>query len=222
MIGGILAVVALVLIVVAMFTMPWYNVHTERTIQDQTMETDMDYHTDHLEVSSSESDETEEIDYDNESIPDDSEVVNTFETTEMMGFGGIVGALLAMIGAFAVAAAKLNQKIGAVLVVIGLVIAMAAPLYLMMQLPGAFDEDEEHSDDKGPHESFFGSKSEEDYEESWGPTTGWYMALVSGILLIVSLVLVALSSPVTMDSEEETLAEEPYEEPAPEQEEENW
>ncbi len=191
MIGGILAVIALILLVVAMFAMPWYNISGETNDGDQY---DEDYYLDKVELKGP--DDSDSTDYDDETVDKDNKIVSAFELTEIFGYIGLVGTILGIIGAFTVGFDILPKKIGAFLVIIGLVIAVIAPVYLMISLPGAFDEEGGYlvSEDKGPSKSFFGSKSTDTMDYSWGGGLGWYMSIGSVIALLISVIFIFESS----------------------------
>jgi len=200
MIGGILAVIALILLVVAMFAMPWYNISGETNDGDQY---DEDYHLDKVELKGP--DDSDSTDYDDETVDKDNKIVSAFELTEIFGYIGLVGTILGIIGAFTVGFDILPKKIGALLVIIGLVIAVIAPVYLMISLPGAFDEEGGYlvSENKGPSKSFFGSKSTDTMDYSWGGAMGWYMSIGSVIALLISVIFVFESSSAYGSSQQE-------------------
>lgn len=90
-------------------------------------------------------------------------------------------------------------KIGAALLVVGFILMIVAPLFMMISYPDAYlddvydgDTDNLPEDQDTPADSFFGSEEENGDEMSWGPGMGWYLSFVGSILLLISLILVAL------------------------------
>jgi len=122
-----------------------------------------------------------------------------------VGTGASVLSLL-FIGMAVGSDSKKHAKIGSVLLVIGLIFAIVAPLYFMISWPDAilgdgYEGDEDNipeGRDDTPAESFFGSDDtesgelifREEVEASWGGGIGWFMSLIGGILLLISLILV--------------------------------
>ncbi len=200
--GGILAVIALVVLVISLFSLPWYNLSSETTGSSYTSyeyQSDQNYYLDHVKIRSTTSGrvDTENINYEDEAVPEDNAVVTTFQNTRLIGIVGIIANLLAVIGAFAVAAGRLSGKIGAIFIVIAIIVVIIAPIYLMIQLPTAFRD--EYDDNyptvyEGPHQSFFGSKNENDYRYSWGGSSGWFLSVVSAVILVAASVLVSKTS----------------------------
>lgn len=193
LIGILLAVVSLVLMGISLAT-PWYHQSVELTLLGTTTESDTKYYLNHVECEID--GETESTDYDD---LEDNKVVDTFHTTQTMAILGVVGTILALLGVALVAMKKLGKKIAIILVLVGLILAIIAPLYLMATLPGAFKEAGEIAGEKGPHKSFSGSSKEGgeegEYKNSWGPATAWYLALVAALLLIIPLILLLIYKP---------------------------
>lgn len=133
-------------------------------------------------------------DYDEER---DENVMSTLNFTMIFVIIAMIGSILGIIAAFLVGTGKIDNKIGAGLAVIGILFAFITPMYLMVQLPGAIEEDSrlEDSEEDGPWNSFFGSTTEvrDDVEFSWGPSIAWYLTLIAGIMNIGGLALVSTS-----------------------------
>lgn len=207
MIGAVLAIVALILLSLT-FVTAWYSVTFE--VGDEDMTNDF-YFTE------TESDgETEEYE-------DDSDVGDTFSNTRILVVVAIIGTILGIIGALMVAMEKMSPKIGAILVLIGFIFALIAPVYLMVELPNAMEEDE--TGVEGMQEDFFGSEETDFGDISWGGTTAWFMAIVAGILNIVAmgLVITTKEGPEPVQRQQPPQEQPPQgweEEPEPEYEEE--
>ncbi|MEF8873776.1 MAG: hypothetical protein V5A88_03785 [Candidatus Thermoplasmatota archaeon] len=182
-IGAGLAVAAIVVLVFT-FSTPWFNFSAEGTSENGTsVDTEMDFYLNEVEVT--QNGETNTYDYEEEGL---NEVGSTFRITELFIMIAVGGSVLGAIGAVLAGIGILDPKIGAGLVIIGIVFSLLAPLYLWLDLPGSFDEDMEW-DKIGPHQGplyFIGGGSVGDEYRTWGPSIGWFLALVAGILNIIS------------------------------------
>ena len=198
----ILVLVALIMVGIS-FVMPWYSLTAEISSTVVSSSMDTDYYLDHAEMEAM--GETQTIDY--EDTEGDSKALDVFNTTKLMVILGIVGCIIGLIGAAMVMVGKMSNKLGTILVLIALILTVLAPIYMMFALPAAFDEDMGDTGGEGAAsgmgESFFGSeKSETDLgsagsmttEYTWGGGTGWIMAFIAFILLIVALIMVVKST----------------------------
>lgn len=216
MIGTILGIVAVILLVLSL-TMPWWTMNEEKPRgynEEGTYETTTRVSPEALPQYSSSEDETS----------------NTTETTNMTSWMATIGTIATTISVvligMAVPAEKNNlKKIGVVLMIVGIIFALVAPIYMMTSFPDAIKDDQftdsqqEVPDHDHPAKSFFGSYSEDgsDAEQDWGGGMGWFMSLIAGVLLIVSLILVVIGSSKPTGAQQGTYGEGRYEEPAPEQ-----
>lgn len=84
------------------------------------------------------------------------------------------------------------MKIASVLLLIGLILAIVAPIYLMISRPNAVSEVGHTGFGGNEEESFFGRHSPDNgyHEYRWGGGIGWFMSLGAGILLLISLILI--------------------------------
>ncbi|MFW5946506.1 MAG: hypothetical protein ACOCSJ_00715 [Candidatus Natronoplasma sp.] len=194
-IGGIIAVIAVLILVISL-GMPWYTF----TEEDEDGETGTQRRSlDILPIySHSERDISE----------NQTTTMSITSAMATVGTGASVLSLL-FIGIAIGSDNKKHAKIGAVLMVIGLIFAIIAPIYMMISYPDAIlgdqyegDEDNLPEDQDTPAESFFGSETSEGWEgqeveESWGGGLGWFMSLIGGIILVISLILVALGAKST-------------------------
>ncbi|MEF8874716.1 MAG: hypothetical protein V5A88_08640 [Candidatus Thermoplasmatota archaeon] len=199
MIGTIVAIVAVILLAVT-FVTPWYNVSMESSGDGGGGEFSSDMYFTEVETTTNGNTETEDYE-------DGSEFESVMNLTRIFTVVAVIGSVIGLMGALLVGLGKLDKKIGAFLAIIGVIFAFVAPLYMMVDLPNAFDEEAGSVyGDEGPHESFFGSSTEEEMgteiETSWGPSVAWYLALVAGVLNIIVLVLVFLSSPASASQPE--------------------
>lgn len=158
---------------------------------------------------------------------------NLYGAIEGLLIGGgilaILGAILAFVGTGT--RSKLMTP-ALILVVLGLVLGFAAAGYLAADSVSAYKADSHGlpSNGTGPFASFSGSCSEGtsgcfggfggggNGTATWGPTTGWYLAWVGGVILLISVVLIwrgrsamgsAAPSPAPMATDASTPPEAP-------------
>lgn len=200
LVGTILVFIALIMVGLSL-VVPWY--YSEVTISGfgNIEGINIDYYLDHAYAELP--GDSEELSYDNETAKDYN-WVQTFKTTQILAFLGIIGCFMGLIGAAMVMSEKLNSKAGAVLVLLAVILSLIAPLYLMFTLPNAIDKDAEEegaiSFQEDMRKDFFGSGKEElmgiSMEASWGGSTGWFLTIFAAIICIIALILVAISKPV--------------------------
>lgn len=183
MIGAGIAVIAIVLLIFTL-SAPWFHFNSEGTTEEgENIDTETDFYLNEVEVTNNS--ETHTYDYEEEGL---DEVGSTFRITEIFIMIAVLGSVLGAIGAVLAGIGILDPKIGAGLVIIGIVFSLLAPLYLWLDLPGSFDEDMEW-EKIGPHQGplyFIGGGSVGDEYRTWGPSIGWFLALAAGILNIIS------------------------------------
>ncbi len=201
LVGMILVLVALIMIGISL-AMPWYSAELTVKGYGEPDTTSLDYYFDHRDINWM--NKTTSYSYDEEGIQNLT-FVSTFETTQMLVYLGLLGCVIGIIGASIVMQGKMNQKIGALLILVAVIFSLIAPLYLMSSLPGAFNEDfgddESFPDNMGT--DFFGSQKYESdlpfsnatYEATWGGSTGWFLPIIAMALCVIALILVATSKP---------------------------
>lgn len=101
---------------------------------------------------------------------------------------GLAGAAAALFGG----ARPKARKVGAILAIVGAILAFASMASVMASLPGALTADTTNG--AFPVNGFWGSLSQAGATLTWGAGFGWYLAAVAGILLILGGLL-ALRSP---------------------------
>jgi len=113
---------------------------------------------------------------------------NTGEVAETVLFLLVGGLALGVVAG--VVGVTSGQRLGRAavaprLAIASLIFAAAAPVLYALQLPGAFGKDFPRETTAGPWSSFFGSTS----AASWGPSLGWYLSIVSLVILLVGAIL---------------------------------
>jgi len=207
MIGAVFAIVALILLSLT-FVTPWYYFDLEMEVEGQESTIESRNYFDEAEVTTQIADGDEETE--TEEYDEDDESTSVFHNTRILIIVAIIGTALGIAGAFVVSLGKLSPKIGSLLILVGLIFALIAPVYMMIELPDAIEEDME--DDIGPGfefmeslgESFFGSESGTtttefgatvEYDSSWGGTTAWFLSLAAAAVNLIALSLVITTRP---------------------------
>ncbi|MCI4347636.1 MAG: hypothetical protein L3J97_03330 [Thermoplasmata archaeon] len=109
----------------------------------------------------------------------------------------IAGIVLGIIAAVLGIASRGNSRRtspAVALAVVALLLAIAAPGLFAASLPGAIGKDLPGHTGSGPWSSFFGSASTMvaptvTLSTTWGPSVGWYCAIVAFVLLLVGLII---------------------------------
>ena len=86
------------------------------------------------------------------------------------------------------------RKIGAAMGIVGAIVLLVGPLYVMSALPGALSSDVFPSSSGISISGFFGGISAAGMSLTWGGGWGWYLAFVAAILLLIGGIL-ALRAP---------------------------
>jgi len=197
MIGAIMAIVAVILIGVT-FVLPWYTVNVkESTPFGLTVEFDVDFYLDHVTIKTPLG--TNITDYSHSGM---SHIASTFRTTQILNIVSLIFVLIGFIGALRFAIGKLGKGVAVALVVIGFILALITPLYLMITLPSAIEQDlfSEPPYAQGIYQdmgkSFFGYKKETSETVTWGGGAGWWLAIIGMILMLIALIFVAMAKEV--------------------------
>ncbi len=223
MLAGIIAVVAVVMLVFSM-SMPWYTVGEEYRDEEDPSEDRVRTWRVYLSLLPQSSDSEREQD----------NTTTTLTITSWMATAGTAASMVSLlfIGMAATSDKKSYVKIGSIFLIVGLIFAILAPLFFMVSFPRAIlndqydgDKDNLPEDQDTPAESFFGSETSErwggrEVKESWGGGIGWFMSIIGGIILIPSLILVLLGgkkSQPTMRGSPYTQPQQRYQQPQQEQ-----
>ena len=121
---------------------------------------------------------------------DDSDIPQIMNLTFIFTNLALILTMLVIVFAILIVIKKGSMaKIGMIVALLAFVFALIAPLYLMVALPGTFDEKGDESE-AGPQDSFFGSSeaSTEDgtIKTTWGGTTGWFLAIVASVFNLLA------------------------------------
>ncbi len=214
-----LGVVAMLLVSITMF-MPWYNLTMRVNIPGEQggNEQNQNYYLDRVEVHNSESpDHTHKWDdppADLQDIPGGQESwrdwSNTFGNTEVMTWVALALIIVFIVASIALGISSHSTKPAAVIAIVASVVALIAPMYLMLKTPGNMEERAkwggeyfEHEVSPNPGDSFFGSTEAETSQYgisytlhmSWGGDTGWFLALGAFVCMLIASILCFTQQP---------------------------
>ncbi len=184
-IGAALACVAVILLIVSL-SMPWWTFHQKRTYGDETQEQTQRMTPMLLpQTSSSDQDTT-----------NTSTTLNI--TTWLTTIGTISATIAVMLLGIAINSDRSKyRKIGAALLIAGLILAVVAPIFFMMEMPDSYKndyyDDSELPDHDSPAKSFFGNYDEGNSELNWRGGIGWFLSFISAAILGIGAVLVLKS-----------------------------
>ncbi len=207
-----LAVAAIVLMVLASFVCDWwaYKEETENKEEDYYREggfklslTEQTVYV-KTEEDGEKDEEEDSTDYSDSEFEENFEnTVKTFKIVQYLAYGSIVVGVLFLVTIILPGADIVTIKKETVISValLAVFLCFVAPLFLMFQLPTAFEhdltEDGADDDEDSPLTSFWGSNSESDdgnsYEETWGGSTGWFLFIIAGSVQIASIVTIILN-----------------------------
>ncbi len=196
MVGAVMAIIAVILIGVT-FALPWYTMTMKGNVSGMGTTTEQDYYLDHATAKVGNTTMSES--YSNKSMQDSiPNTVNTFKTTQILDIVSLVFVIIGFIGALLFAIGKLGKGVAVALVVIGFILSIIAPIYLMTALPPAIKKDSKGSlPVKEMGESFFGEKKISMFGATvtvtWGGGLGWWLAIIGMIFMLIALILVLLA-----------------------------
>lgn len=186
-VSAVLACIAVIVLVISL-SMPWWTFNGENTIDGETEE-----NTNHIFPNL-----LPESSHYEDNLGNFSSTQNI--TTIILTVGTISAAVsVLLLGMTANTGRKNYKKIGAVLIVIGLISAVVAPVFFMVEMPNSYKKDMFERNDRdlpdhdSPAKSFFGSYSEDDSENSWRGGIGWFLSLISAVILAVALIMLMMS-----------------------------
>lgn len=105
---------------------------------------------------------------------------------------GLIGAILG----FASGNKPGRARSGMTMAIVAMVVAIAAVGMFAVALPTAIGQDTPNHTGTGPWSSFYGSGNASSYglpggTLSWGPATGWYLAIGAFVLFLVGMIILA-------------------------------
>ncbi len=118
---------------------------------------------------------------------------NLYASVQYLLLGGLA---LGVVGAIVSLLSRGRQRLvqpALILIILALIVALLAPIHLLLAQPGAIAQDYSTSGNgnlgggsngTSPANSFWGSTSGSGATATWGPSPGWYLAVVGGVILI--------------------------------------
>ena len=202
MIGAVMAIIAVILIGITMFT-PWYSIQATGSSGTTSAQSNVDFYFTHYEThtTTNEGGQTQSSTNDYDKY---AEIGKVFGTTMLLAILTLVFSILGVIAALLVAFGKLKPTIGALLILPVIILAFITPLYLMTALPPA-------GKDAGGPGGFFSSTADKMSKQffgsdsisymgvyisiNWGGALAWFLSFIAGIISIIAMIFVFLSKP---------------------------
>lgn len=180
-IGTALACIAVILLIITL-SMPWWTFKSKTEFGGETQKSTHRMTPMLLPQTSSDQQDTTNI----------STTINI--TTWITTIGTISSVIAVMMLGIAIGSDKSKfRKIGAALLIAGLILAVVAPVFFMVEMPNSYKkdryEDQDLPDHDSPAKSFFGSYDEENSELSWRGGIGWFLSFISAAILGIGAVL---------------------------------
>ena len=207
-----LAMAAIALMVLASFVCSWWNyeyVSENRDNGDYDKSgsswglTEQTYYSESEEDGRKSKEESTTEYSDSEFEKETENTVKTFRIVQYLAYGAIaVGIiLLVFIALPATDTFKFKKETVISVALLAAFFCFVAPVFLMFQLPVAFEHDftEEGADDSedSPLNSFWGSNSEPDgdttHDANWGGSLGWFLFVTAGVIQATATVAIALN-----------------------------
>ncbi len=205
---GLLFCLGAVVLIIISVSMPWYQVRIDASTDvpfvgtvELRSEVDADFNHIKTETVTNGNRETEINDYDE--MPN---VKSVMKNTRAILILGLLILIVGILGVFLKMADKMDKNIVAILLVVGFVFILLAPVYLMLELPDAIGEDLDELDDvaidkmsrefSGTDErrrDFLGFVTE--VNTKWGGGPGWYLAFFAAGLAAIAALALFLSAP---------------------------
>ena len=190
---GIIGIIAGGLLILCLFSIGWYYISFETSLEGESVETGM-------KLGLSKTTMYADIDGDYESedfeYEDDDKIGDFFGLVKLILMVGIGLTFIFVILAF-LAGGKIPGWVPLIIGIIATLLVAAGPSYMAYSLPETMTADYEEQFDEvegpGPWDTFMGSDNEtiegEDVEFSWGPSWCWYVSVGASLLLLIASLL---------------------------------
>jgi hypothetical protein len=126
-----------------------------------------------------------------------------YNMVQFLVLGGVLLGLLGALLALGFPGSRSGLTPGIVLVVLAMIVALVAPVWLTVSQPGAMKSDYPTSTIGGngtnPSNTFWGSNSSDGVVYTWGANTGWYLSLVAFALFVAALFVLRTPRTPKMD-----------------------
>lgn len=199
-IAAFLALIAIILIFVELYSIGWYYFSVDITEDDHNFEMGIEYGLSEAKVYQRDDEdyEEEELKYLDEKIGDE------FEIVEILLIISLVFVSLFLLAAILAGFRLLPGIVPLIVGMVAVIMILSGPLYMIFNIPDAFaedfteddyeeedyvEEDSSEEDFDGPHKNFWGSDSQSaqgiSVESSWGPDWCWYLSLAIAVLISI-------------------------------------
>jgi hypothetical protein len=109
---------------------------------------------------------------------------------QMLVIAGLVTAALLMVGGLMLMFRPKLKLIVAVLGILAIVFTLLGPVVFMARHAPAWDADAKSSAGEGPQSSFSGMTDVSGVKDTWGPNTGWTVALLGFVFTLIGAIMV--------------------------------
>jgi hypothetical protein len=109
---------------------------------------------------------------------------------QMLVVAGLATAALLVVGGLLLVLRPKLKMIVAVLGILAIVFTMLGPVVFMARHAPAWAADAKSSAGEGPQSSFSGSTDVSGVKDTWGPNTGWTVALLGFVFTLIGAILV--------------------------------
>ncbi len=198
----IFAILSLIFMGISLI-LPWY--HDILEVEDESLK--MEYSFEGINGKDSVSGLEISFSWDDEFAENYKATRNVYNTSRLIVIVGLILGIFLLIGAI-IALLKRGKKAAMIFGLLAFIVCLLAPIIFMLWHPGAlaedFPPDEDSEVPEGPNKTFIGSREIEALgatgKEYWGPSTGWYLAIVGAIFALLGFIFtIALPKP-SLDS----------------------
>jgi hypothetical protein len=160
------------------------------------MEVESTYSFEGIEFEESITEDTLKKSWDDEDLEYADNTRGIYSLTQIIVIIGLIFVILLLIGAI-LALARKGKLLAIIFGLLAFIFCFLAPIIFMGIHPGAINDDfENEQEGPGPWDSFMGSEEESagsgDFEiktiQTWGPSTGWVMALLGFIFALLGFI----------------------------------
>ena len=131
----------------------------------------------------------------------DYSVPALFGTTAILMIIAIIFTFLLIISILLFEFGKIRKRMPMIFGVIAIIFCILAPIIFMVAFPNAVKADTEKRIEEGsltdgvpshddPSNKFFGSYKEDSFKQTWGGDIGWFLAIISFIMILISFILI--------------------------------
>jgi hypothetical protein len=199
-------------VILALFS-PWYYVYEKDDSRDEKHVYDMHFTFYEMKYRKAFGDNSIEdapeksLSYNHRFFRDCDAFINELRNTQHILYIALLTSIFFLIFIIVGLFGKISFKIISLISIIPVIFLLAAPIYIMNNLPEAIESDVNRTDeidfdndyierywyneyqDESPQKDFFGGNKRKDYRVVWGGDLGWYFSILASIMVIISSTL---------------------------------